>query len=158
MRLEAGLAALLFASAALMACEPGSDDVRIAGGTGTADASAPTEAPTETATLTPTPTPVPCDQSTVRIVAVDKDREIVTLEGAGDLTGWHIRSERGGQVYYFPSGFTMNGERVEVISGRPRFGDTPTQLWWDEGNVWNNSELDPAVLVCQGNDIQRFES
>lgn len=119
--------------------------------------STPTPSPTaEPPTPTPTSTPVPCDQVTVRITALDKRAEIVTLEGAGDLTGWQIRSELGGQVFLFPKGFVMTGVTVQVFSGRPQFGNTDTQLWWDAQSMWNNSDPDPAVLVCRGNEVQRF--
>jgi hypothetical protein len=117
----------------------------------------PTPTPTATRTPTPTPTPLaPCSESTVRIVGLDKAAEIVTLSGVGDLTGWHILSETGGQAFHFPKGFKMTGALVQVFSGKPEFGSNETQLWWTPQNVWNNSDPDPAVLYCQGNVMQRF--
>jgi hypothetical protein len=171
MNARAWLAAPLVATVLLVGCSGGGDDEGgdtptqgVAGTTSSAtsetrDAAgeAPTATPTPTATATPTP--IPCEASTVRITGLDKDGEIVTLEGAGNLTGWHIRSDRGGQIFYFPDGFMMDGTAaVQVFSGRAPFGDTATQLFWEEGNMWNNSDSDPAVLVCNGNEIQRFGS
>ena len=98
----------------------------------------------------------------VRIVSLDKLAEVVTLAGAGDLTGWEVVSARGAatQRFRFPPGFVLNGT-VRIVSGAARFVDAPSDLWWTSETVWSNSDDDNAwlydtagQLVCEYDDGQ----
>ena len=83
----------------------------------------------------------------LRITAMDKKAESVTISGRGELSGWEIVSARGAatQRYKFPAGFTLDGV-VDVVSGVPRFEDTAARLWWTADTVWSNTEDDNALL------------
>ncbi|MBI2766230.1 MAG: MBL fold metallo-hydrolase [Chloroflexi bacterium] len=120
--------------------------------------------PTPTATVTPTPTPTPtpttavtCGSATATITALDKVGEVVTVSGAGLMTGWYIISESGNQRFDFPSGFTLSGS-VQVKSGTPQFANSATMLWWSAAALWTNSSDDDAFLYnCQGSLVSTFE-
>lgn len=79
-------------------------------------------------------------------LTVDKVGEVVTLTNDGpsrlDIGGWWLVSLRGKQTYRFPPRTTIaSGANLTVVSGqasgRHRF---------QQRNVWNNSNPDPAEL------------
>jgi hypothetical protein len=121
-------------------------------------AAAPTDAPTQTPiepTATPaataTPTPLPpslnaCRQDPnadrapnypVRIVAIDKGAETVTLRNVSaapiDLSAWTMCSILGNQTH-------------DGIGGALAAGATRTYSYTGPGNIWNNSERDDGAL------------
>lgn len=129
------------------------------GGSPLVSESASTPTATSTVTVTPAPatatattTSMACGGATATIVGVDKAStpEVVTITGAGDLTGWFLISVRGNQRYDFPAGFVLTGD-VEVLSATPAFADSATKLHWTGSNVWNNSSDDDGELYdCEG--------
>lgn len=79
-------------------------------------------------------------------LTVDKVREVATLTNTGpvplQISGWWLVSLRGKQGYRFPPGTTIApGAKLMVVSsqasGKHRF---------QQRNVWNNSDPDPAEL------------
>ncbi len=140
---------------------------------------APTPTPVPTATTTPAPTPAPtatatsppspaaaapaesnlCGGASARITDLDKrgTPEVVTITGAGDLTGWHLVSVRGNQRFDFPDGFVLDGS-VRILSGAEPAPDTASQLSWNRQNVWNNAADDDAELYdCAGALVSAFD-
>ena len=93
----------------------------------------------------------------VQIKSVNKEAEYVDLENIGnepqDLTGWSLVSEKGNQTCNL-GGVITAGATLRVWTNNPN----------DEGYncnygsaIWNNSELDPAVLYNnQGQEVARY--
>ncbi|MGQ9926315.1 MAG: thermonuclease family protein [Chloroflexaceae bacterium] len=81
------------------------------------------------------PGPGVAPETPVRIVAVDKRAETVTLRNvsatAVDLTGWRMCSIKGGQQH--PIGGVLAPGETRTFPGTG-------------GNIWNNSERDPGAL------------
>ena len=91
------------------------------------------------------------------ISALDKVAEVVTVTGAGDLTGFYLISVRGNQRYDFPGGFVLSGS-VDVESAVAEFPDTSSRLWWTVRNVWNNTSDDDAELYdCTGTRVSFWD-
>lgn len=124
-----------------------------------------TPVPSETSIPTETPTliPLPTETSTlvsgavVIIKSVNKDAEYVDLENIGslpqDLSGWRIVSEKGNQACWL-AGVINAGESLRVWSNNPTGEGFSCNL---DGNIWNNEELDPAVLYnAAGLEVSRF--
>ena len=79
-------------------------------------------------------------------ITVDKVGEVVTLTNDGpsplDLGGWWLVSLRGKQGYRFPPGTTIApGANLTVVSGQ-----ASGKHRFQQRNVWNNSDPDPAEL------------
>jgi hypothetical protein len=102
----------------------------------------PTPAPTATATSPPAAAAADpaksdfCGGASARITELDKrgPPEVVTITGAGDLTGWYLVSVRGKQRFDFPEGFVLIGS-VRVLSGEEPEPDTTARLSWTGQNV-----------------------
>ena len=137
--------------------------------------------PTPTATVPPvaTPTPAPtatatsplrtaaadpaksyfCGGGSARITELDKrgPPEVVTITGAGDLTGWHLVSVRRKQRFEFPEGLVLVGS-VRVFSGEELEPDTTARPSWTGQNVWNNAEDEAAKLYdCADQLVSTFD-
>jgi hypothetical protein len=121
--------------------------------TATSTPEPPTPTPTATAASAPAPVAVApvnsdfCGDASARITDLDKrgPPEVVTITGAGDLTGWYLVSVRGAQRFDFPDGFVLDGS-VRVLSGAEPEPDTAGELHWSGQNLWNNAEDDDAEL------------
>ena len=118
-----------------------------------------TIAPTETLipTLEPTALPTLIDGALIRIKVVDKEAEYVDLENIGnqpqDLTGWSLVSEKGNQACGL-SGVIVSSATLRVWSNNPN-GEGYNCNYGSE--IWNNSELDPAVLYNnQRQEVARY--
>ncbi len=79
-------------------------------------------------------------------LAVDKVGEVVTITNDGpsplDIGGWRLVSLRGKQGYRFPPGTGIApGANLTVVSGQA----SGTHRF-EQRNVWNNSDPDPAEL------------
>ena len=92
-----------------------------------------------------TPTPEP-EAPKIVVVTVNKREEWVDIQNTGtmdiDLAGWNLVSERGNQDCPL-SGIIIAGQTLRI------WAMTPQGLGFSCGyntNIWNNSELDPAVL------------
>jgi len=108
-------------------------------------------------TLEATVLPTVITGASIRIKVVDKEAEYVDLENIGDqlqdLTGWSLLSERGNQACGL-SGVIMPGATLRVWSNNPN-GEGYNCNYGSE--IWNNSELDPAVLYNnQGQEVARY--
>lgn len=107
----------------------------------------PAPAPTQTTLPLIAPLPITTDCGTIsstntperpiRIAALDKEAEAVTLENVGDadmsLDGWRICSVRAGQEHIGVSGTIAPGERRDFTNSSGRL-------------IWNNEERDDAAL------------
>jgi hypothetical protein len=118
-----------------------------------------TIAPTETLMppLEPTALPTLINGAFIRIKVVDKEAEYVDLENIGnqpqDLTGWSLVSEKGNQGCSL-SGVIISGATLRVWANNPN-GEGYNCNYGSE--IWNNSELDPAVLYNnQGQEVARY--
>lgn len=103
-------------------------------------------------------TDIPAVSGAVRIAEKGKD-DSVRLRNDGeepvDLTNWFIRSERGGEIFVFPSGAVLqSGEEVCVISQSSE--GTGDYLWPDK-KVWHKKK-DDACILCDpyGREIDRM--
>ncbi len=121
----------------------------------------PNPSPSPTPNPAPTPTPAPSTPSgNVKITHIDLQGEVVTLKNSGstamDLTGWTLVSEKGNQVFHFPSGTVIQpGGALEIHSATDAHGG-PNKLIWGKANIWNNSG-DPGHLVdSQGKTVSSF--
>ncbi len=97
------------------------------------------------------------NQGALSIIAVNKKAEVVTIQNNGgtsiNLAGWVLLSVKGAQ-------------RCN-LSGTIASGAT-LQIWTESGvgfscglpsSIWNNSEVDPAVLLDPAsNEVARFSS
>lgn len=126
-----------------------------------------TSTPLPTLTIASTETLIPTLDSTtlptlingalIRIKVVDKEAEYVDLENIGnqpqDLTGWSLVSEKGNQACSL-SGVIISGATLRVWANNPN-GDGYNCNFGSD--IWNNSELDPAVLYNnQGQEVARY--
>jgi len=116
----------------------------------------PSSSPIRTFSITPTETPIPTLDPTevqilttgsiIRIITVNKEAEYVDLENIGnqpqDLSGWLLVSEKGNQVCEL-GGIILPGTILRIWAGNPDGGGFDCKY---NGPIWNNSELDPAVL------------
>ncbi len=96
----------------------------------------------------------------VTITAKDAKADTVTLTNtsgdAVDLSGWFIRSERGGDTFVLPQGTVLAaGESLTVGSLTT---ERTVDLTWPEKNVWHNSKDDAAYLFdVYGREISRLD-
>ena len=119
-----------------------------------------TTVPTETLMpiLESTASPTLVNSALIQIKVVDKEAEYVDLENVGnqpqDLTGWSLVSEKGNQACSL-SGVIMPAATFRVWANNPNNGEGYNCNYGSE--IWNNSELDPAVLYNnQGQEIARY--
>ena len=93
-------------------------------------------------------TSLPEPLSGVRLTAKDAKADTVTLTNGGDqtadLSGWFLRSDRGGEVFIFPEGTILSPGGSLTVGSLTT--DTATDLLWPEKNVWHNKKDDAAHL------------
>ena len=117
----------------------------------------PTKTPTPAppaASPSPTPRPPavtlqPGDGKIVIITVYNKGKsEYVEIANQGDeavdMSGWHLYGSRDDQSladdYFFPSGFVLQaGQSVRLHSGEGGTDSPPTDIYWTEKTVWNNT-------------------
>ncbi len=116
-------------------------------------------APIETSipTLEPTALSTVVNGAVIQIKAVNKDDEYVDLENIGnqpqDITGWSLISEKGNQSCGL-SGVIMPDTTLRVWANNPNGEGYNCNF---DAEIWNNSELDPAVLYNnQGQEVARY--
>lgn len=89
---------------------------------------------------------LPPVNAAITIAAKDQKGDSITLHNAGeeaDLSGWFIRSERGGEMFVFPRGARIGaGETVTVTGENGSGGD----FNWPEKKIWHKSKDDRALL------------
>ena len=98
--------------------------------------------------------------SGIRLADKDDRDDVLRVvnEGGGtaDLSGWFLRSERGGEVFVFPEG-TLLAPGGSLTLGTLTT-DERTDLLWPEKNVWHNSKDDAALLFdVYGREMDRLE-
>jgi endonuclease YncB( thermonuclease family) len=102
-----------------------------------------------------TPMPGPSDAQVI-IVTVNKRQEYVDIQNMGgaevNLAGWNLVSERGRQECSL-SGILKAGELLRIWAGNAQGGGFSCGY---SNPIWNNSEVDPAVLYNpQGVEVSR---
>ena len=93
------------------------------------------------------------------IVAVNKSQEYVDVMNQGgtavDLTNWILRSEKGPQDCYL-GGSIGPGQVLRIWALAEDAGQGGYNCGFGS-NIWNNEELDPAVLINpQGQEVSRW--
>lgn len=95
----------------------------------------------------------------VFISEVDKRAEYVVIKNGEDkdvnISGWELVSETGNQRFLFPEETMIKtGKTLKITSGNLAGTGDFTMA---EGNVWNNSGSDPAVLYDENHkEIDRY--
>lgn len=90
----------------------------------------------------------PAAVRTVRIAAKDNAADVITLRNDGseaaDLSGWFIRSDRGGEIFVLPAETVLPpGAQFTVTTlSCKKAGDAV----WKEKNVWHDKKDDAAFL------------
>lgn len=85
----------------------------------------------------------------VRFVTVSKEDQLVVIENrekaAVDLSGWHIISVRGREMFVFPEGTILEAGDSITVACREYNGEY--DLMWEENRVWHKDKKDNAVLI-----------
>jgi hypothetical protein len=94
----------------------------------------------------------------VIIKRVNKIDEYVDLQNIGDqpqnLHGWKLVSERGGETCELKGVVIQSGETLRVWTNNPAGGGYNCGLG---RNIWNNTELDRAILYdANGVEVSRY--
>ena len=102
------------------------------------------------------PEPVPG----IRLTGKDAKADTVTLTNEGDqmadLSGWFLRSDRGGEVFIFPEGTVLAPGSFLTVGSLST--NAATDLLWPEKNVWHNKKDDAAQLFdAYGRAIDTLE-
>jgi micrococcal nuclease len=106
--------------------------------------------------IIPSATTVKTPTASILITAVNKQAEYVDIKNVSlsaiDLTGWSLVSEKGEQTCYL-GGMIQPGETLRIWAG-----SSPTGFSCGfGGTIWNNNEIDPAVLYNpQGEEVDRY--
>jgi phage tail sheath protein FI len=114
-------------------------------------------------TATPTLTPAGAPISDLIIASLHcsvRDAHVqIANEGAGaqDMSGWQLHSDVGEQAYTFPQGYVLNaGESVLVHSGPDATSNTPTDLKWPNGYIWDNDSDKAELRDPSGNVVYSY--
>ncbi|MCK4830180.1 thermonuclease family protein, partial [bacterium] len=110
-------------------------------------------------TSTPEPIATTTSGASVQIILVDKRAEYVDIQNIGNqivsIDGWTLRSDKGDQDCVL-SGSLAAGEVLRIWA-LAEDSDQEGYCCWFGSNIWNNSELDPAVLFDDAfNEIDRY--
>jgi len=134
----------------------------------------PTETPTPpppTASPSPTPRPPiaalkPVGDTIVIVTVYNKSKtEYVEIANQGDaavdMSGWHLHGSRDDQSladdYFFPSGFVLQpGQPVRLHSGEGGTDSPPTDIYWTEKTVWNNTGETVYLRDAAGNLVAEY--
>lgn len=104
----------------------------------------------------------PCGGTEATIIELNKllagTYQYVTIQGAGDMTGWKIVSvQPKPYTYHFPDGWMLNGT-AEVRSATAQFPPTADALWWSHLPTWNmGADNDAQLYNCEGTLVQTFD-
>ena len=101
------------------------------------------------------PLPAPAGESTITL-AIDLVSEEARISNLGDqdvdLTGWLVRSLKGGQEFRFGEFILKAGKSVTVTSGPDAVNTPPAFIRWTNDRVWNN-DGDPGELRDSAGNI-----
>ena len=86
--------------------------------------------------------------SGIRLADRDSENDTIRLVNDSsdtvDLSGWYLRSDRGGETYLFPDGTSLPGGDSLTLGTLST--ETAYDLLWPEKNVWHNKKTDAALL------------
>jgi hypothetical protein len=127
----------------------------------------PTDTPLPpTATPIPTDTPVPTATAapgSVAIVQVFNSgyKEYVEISNKGeadrDLSGWTVSGSKGEEGYVFPAGYVLGvGSTMRVHSGKDGVNDPPSDIYWTDKNLWNNSGETVYLNDATGRVVSKY--
>ena len=97
-----------------------------------------------------------------RVILTDKDNlaDVISICNTGtepvDLSGWFIRSERGGEILVLPRGTILGANRKLTVStlSSAKAGE----VVWREKNVWHDKKADAAYLCdAYGREVSRLD-
>ena len=94
----------------------------------------------------------------VKIVSVDKNKEIVVIKNNTnldiDMSNWVLKSVLGSQFYDFPDGYILgSGDEVSIVSGGNKTNDDNSILKWTGSYIWNNTLEDKAELYNNDGEL-----
>ncbi len=84
----------------------------------------------------------------VAVQSVVPGDDLITLRNDGadcDLTGWYLYSDRGGELYAFPSGYVLPAGATVTVGTRSS-DDGSYDLLWDDKKVVHKSKRDNIAL------------
>lgn len=85
----------------------------------------------------------------ISIESISKEDQTVVIKNndksTADISRWYIISERGGEVFVFPDGTSIDGGGTLTVacSGYTRESD----LTWEDSRVWNRNKDDRGLLI-----------
>jgi len=119
-----------------------------------------TPAATNTAVATNTPVPAVADVRITRVYNSGKVEYVeITNKGtaAQDIGGWSVSGSKGDERYTFPGGYVLGpGETVKLHSGENGIDAYPTDIYWTQKTVWNNSGETCYLWNAQGEQVTHY--
>lgn len=90
----------------------------------------------------------------------DNAADVVSIANTGtesvDISGWFLRSERGGEILVLPQGTTIAAGQTLLISTLS--SSKAGAIVWKEKNVWHDKKDDAAILFdAYGREISRAD-
>lgn len=86
--------------------------------------------------------------SSIKILAVDKKKELVTLQNTGsfdiELTGWWLLSKKGDEMYFFSKGTIIKSNDTLTIGSGDNIASA--DFFWTDKNMWKKDKKDIAIL------------
>lgn len=103
----------------------------------------------------------PDNTADISIESISKDDQTFVIKNKGDettdLSRWFIVSERGGEIFVFPDGTTIDSGKSLTVACSGFTGDA--DLIWDDSRVWNRNKDDRGLLVDRyGNTVDSKDS
>ncbi len=96
------------------------------------------------------------ESAKLSITEINKEAQTITIQNDGDcsdISGYMIFSQKGGELYVFPSGTVLAPGQTIRLAGEGGTGDF---IWQEETKPWNQKKEDTAVLYDRyGNEILR---
>ena len=98
------------------------------------------------------------DKIDVKIISVDKSKEIVVIKNNTDLeidmSDWVLKSVLGSQFYDFPDDYILvAGGEVTIVSGSNNTNNGDSILKWTGSYIWNNTLEDRAELYNNDGEL-----
>ncbi len=98
-----------------------------------------------------------CDGAHATIIALDKTAQLVTVQGAGDMTGWKLVTMIfQHEIFTFPAGWLLNGT-AQIRADTVQFHPTTTMVWWTQTPLWTAGvRNDVRLYNCEGTLVQTW--
>lgn len=117
--------------------------------------------PTNTAVpATNTPVPAVADVIISGVYNSSYDEHLTLTNrgtGAQDMSGWSVTGSKGEERYTFPGGYVLGpGASVKLYSGKNGVDAWPTDIYWTDKTIWNNSGETAFLWNAQGAEVSRY--